>query len=61
MLVISRQAEESFKIGDDITVKILTVRRNGRIRIGIEAPEGQKILRTELIDEPVTEIEAQHD
>lgn len=50
MLVISREAEQSFEIGDDITVKILTVRKNGRVRIGIQAPKGSKILRTELTE-----------
>ena len=54
MLVISRQAEQSFEIGDDIIVKILDVRKNGRVRIGIDAPDDRKILRTELT-EPKTE------
>ena len=51
MLVISREAEQSFEIGDDITVQILDVRKNGRVKIGIQAPDNQKILRTELIKE----------
>lgn len=55
MLVISRQVEQSFEIGNDITVRILDVRKNGRVRIGIQAPDDRKILRTELT-EPTKEL-----
>jgi carbon storage regulator CsrA len=40
MLVLSRGEGESIQIGDDITVTI--------VRIGIDAPKGMDILRTEL-------------
>mgnify|MGYP002631759611 FL=1 len=46
MLVLSRGEGESIQIGDDITVTI--VRTGGTVRIGIDAPKGMDILRTEL-------------
>lgn len=48
MLILSRNKEQEFKIGDNITVKILEV--NGKqVKIGIEAPKEINIVRTELI------------
>ena len=42
---ITREAGESLQIGDDVTVEIVEVTRQGRVRIGIRAPRGIKILR----------------
>lgn len=47
MLVLSRRPEESIRIGDNITVKVLRVDR-GRVRLGIDAPPDIPILRAEL-------------
>jgi carbon storage regulator len=47
MLVLSRKANESIKIGENITV-IVTGIRGDRVRLGIEAPADVKIMRTEL-------------
>ena len=44
-LVITREAGESLQIGDDVTVEILEVTRQGKVRIGIRAPKGVQILR----------------
>ncbi len=44
-LVITREAGESLQIGDDVTVEIVEVTRQGRVRIGIRAPKGVQILR----------------
>ena len=44
-LVITREAGESLQIGDDVTVEIVEVTRQGKVRIGIRAPRGIKILR----------------
>lgn len=44
-LVISREAGQSFDIGDDITVEIVEVKNNGRVVIGIRAPRRVNILR----------------
>ena len=48
MLVLSRKAGESIRIGDDITIHI--VKTGDRVRIGIEAPRSVNVVRTELVD-----------
>lgn len=44
-LVITREVGESLKIGDDVTVEIVEVTRQGKVRIGIRAPKSVQILR----------------
>lgn len=48
MLVLSRKANETIKIGDDIEIRILEV-KGDTVRIGIEAPKSVDILRGELV------------
>jgi carbon storage regulator CsrA len=51
MLVLTRRINERIQIGKDITVTILRVQ--GRVvKVGIEAPEGVQVLRTELLERP---------
>ena len=38
MLVLSRKAEESMYIGDNIKITVLDI-RGGQVRIGITAPD----------------------
>jgi len=47
MLILTRYRGQSIKIGDDVTVKVLKV-RDRYILIGIEAPDGVRVLRAEL-------------
>ena len=47
MLVLSRKAEESMFIGDDIKITVLDI-RGGQVRIGITAPQEVKIHREEV-------------
>jgi len=47
MLVLTRKIGESIIIDDNITVRILDVRKK-QIRIGIEAPESILIFREEV-------------
>jgi carbon storage regulator len=47
MLVFRRGFGESFDIGKDIRVHVISMRR-GQITIGVEAPKEVKILRSEL-------------
>jgi len=47
LLVLTRKRNESIRIGDDIVVVVLEV-RDDVVKLGIEAPPGQKILRSEL-------------
>lgn len=49
MLVLSRKAEESMFIGDDIKITVLDI-RGGQVRIGITAPQDIKIHREEIYD-----------
>lgn len=50
MLILTRKKGESVLIGKDVTVKILEV-EGDRVRIGISAPKGMKVLRAELYEE----------
>ena len=49
MLVLSRNCSESICIGDDVIVTVVDV-RNGRVRIGIQAPPDTKVHRREVYD-----------
>lgn len=48
MLVLTRKAQESILIGDDIRVVIL--RTGSRVWVGIEAPKEVTVLRSELLE-----------
>jgi carbon storage regulator len=50
MLVLSRKVGERIHIGNDVIVTVLSV-RGGRVRLGIEAPDGIQIKRQELLFE----------
>ena len=47
MLVLSRRADESLYIGDDIKITVLDI-RGGQVRIGITAPDAIKVHREEV-------------
>jgi carbon storage regulator len=47
VLVLSRKAQESIMIGNDITVTVLRI-AGGQIRLGIEAPRTMPVMRSEL-------------
>jgi carbon storage regulator len=49
MLVLTRKSEEAFRIGDDITVTVLGIRGN-QVQIGISAPPGFRIYRSEIYE-----------
>jgi carbon storage regulator len=48
MLVLTRKAGEAVAIGDSIRIKIVEI-KEGQVRIGIEAPADQRILREEIL------------
>ena len=46
MLVLSRKPAEAIRIGDDILIKVIAI-RGGQVKLGIEAPQGIRVMRTE--------------
>ena len=48
MLVLSRKTEEEIRIGDEVTIKVLSV-KGGVVRLGIDAPRDVSIFRSELL------------
>lgn len=47
MLVLTRKVGERIQIGDQITLSVIRI-QNGKVRIGIEAPDSVRIRREEL-------------
>ena len=54
MLVLSRKSGERVRVGRAITLTVLRIDAN-RVRIGIDAPSGIRILREELCN-PFAEL-----
>ena len=50
MLVLSRKPGEKLCLDGNIVVTVLEVKGN-RVRIGVEAPDGVRVLRGELYEE----------
>ena len=48
MLILQRKAGESLLIGEDITIRVISV-DGTRVRLAITAPEDVSILRSELV------------
>ena len=48
MLILQRKTGESLLIGEDITVRVVSV-DGTRVRLAISAPEDVSILRSELV------------
>ena len=49
MLILTRKLGESIRIGDDITLTVLSVKGN-QIRLGIDAPREVEVHRQEIYD-----------
>lgn len=49
MLILMRRAGESICIGDDVTVKVVSLERN-RVRIGVYAPPEVRVDREEVAE-----------
>ncbi len=47
MLILTRKARESLRIGDDVTVTVLAVKGN-QVRIGVQAPDAVGVYREEI-------------
>ena len=48
MLILRRRSGDSFIIGDQISVTVLSAEPNGVVTVGITAPKDMLILRSEL-------------
>lgn len=49
MLVLSRRVGERIRVGHDVVIEIVEV-RDGRVKIGVTAPEEVAVWRQEVID-----------
>lgn len=50
MLVLSRKANQSIMVGDDVRVVVISVDRD-QVKIGIEAPRNVAVHRSEIYEE----------
>lgn len=59
MLILSRREAECICLGDDIVLTIVAVGKD-KVRIGVKAPPGVRILRNELkVSDPALPLEQQ--
>jgi len=58
MLVLSRYADESIHIGNNIVITVVEI-RGDRVRIGIEAPKDITVHRQEIYDAIRREAESE--
>lgn len=56
MLILTRRVGESIRIGDDISVTVLSIQGN-QIRIGIDAPKDVQVHREEVYERVIRERE----
>jgi carbon storage regulator CsrA len=54
VLVLTRKALQQIQIGDKITITILRVKGNA-VRVGIDAPRDERIIRSELNEKPAAQ------
>jgi carbon storage regulator len=50
VLVLSRKAEQSLIVGDDIVISVLGI-EGDRVKLGIEAPRSVRVLRAEVFQQ----------
>ncbi|NCA10822.1 carbon storage regulator [bacterium] len=55
MLVLSRKQNQRIRVGDSVVVTVVRV-SGDKVRLGIEAPDGVRVLREELDAARVGEV-----
>jgi len=50
MLVLARKLDESIVLGDDITIRVISIDK-GVVKLGIDAPKNISIMRSELLED----------
>lgn len=50
MLILSRKTGEAIQIGDDIEIRIVSL-KGDQVKLGIDAPKHVDIYRKEIVDE----------
>lgn len=50
MLTLTREVGQKIVIGDDIVITVVAVSGNGRVKIGIDAPQQVRIDREEVLE-----------
>lgn len=48
MLVLTRKVGEAILIGSSVTVRVLEIKSNGDVKLGIDAPKHVNVLRDDL-------------
>jgi carbon storage regulator len=48
MLVLSRKSGQEIQIGEDIVITVIST-GPGKVRLGVTAPAGLRVMRTELL------------
>ncbi len=56
MLVLSRKQNERIRVGDSVVVTVVRV-SGDKVRIGIDAPADVRVLRDELDDDLLGDVE----
>ena len=59
MLVLTRQKNESIKVGDNIYIMVCEI-RGDRVRLGIEAPASVPVYRMELLKDQTDDDSADY-
>lgn len=57
MLTITRRAGERIYIGDDIVIMVSSIKGTSSVRLSIDAPREVRIIRGELVDGEVDDVE----
>ena len=55
MLILTRKQGQTITVGDNIQIHVMEV-KGKQVRIGVVAPKEQKILRGELLADPIFEL-----